>query len=892
MRMRMLIGSIGLLAACYAEPLALFVSPQGNDANPGTADRPLATPAGARDALRARRARHGGKLPDAGAVITFAAGTYSLAAPLELDARDAGTETAPVVWRAAERTKAIWTGALPLADWRAVDDPAALALLPEAAKGHVIQADLPSGVELPGFRGGGCGTPENLQEIPISVFQGETRLELARWPNDAFVRTGENIGVTEKRHDASFCRSGVFKFASDRLATWAREPELWCYGLWCYEWADAKAQVRTIDPAAGTIAVDPSPIGFGIKVGAQFHVLNALSELDRPGEWVVDRARRRLYVWPHAGAARPRLALAAGLVRAQKLVNVHFDGLLFECSRLDAVKLNNTRACSVRSSVVRHTSSWGVIVAGGASNRVEGCDLYDLGEGGVQLLGGDFRRLTPAGNVADNNHIHHYGAVVPNYRPGVSLLGVGNRCTHNLIHHTRHQAVSFGGNDHLIAFNVIHDTCMFNDDAGAIYCCQRDWSKRGTVIEHNLIHFTGKPKHATHSDAVYLDDYSSGIIVRGNLINRASLGVHIGGGQDNVVERNVIMNCGASILLGSRGIDSFARGISLRGRESGMFQGLERNRALFESPLWKGRYPNMMRVFDFPDARHAHDAHFNVLTNNLLVTSGPVQQGNWKFIADTCVVADNPAKAEDPGFADYANFDWNLKPGALRDSIGDLRLGEMGLYASPLRVSPAVKFGADVTPPPPLRVQYAAASVRIDLPLHGELPAGVAELATGCVNCTVPGWGRGKRVMASFGTAEDEWKGYSFTFVPTLDGTLQFDTMGARGEKTLYDDFRVTGAELVNGGFEVEGSRPFSAQGWRGGGFNPKDYRIPFCNTNRPYGVITAVEAKCEAAEGRRMFCGSDVINLTQRLKVKKGVPVTVSFKARALPTESKKVSK
>ena len=38
------------------------------------------------------------------------------------------------------------------------------------------------------------------------------------------------------------------------------------------------------------------------------------------------------------------------------------------------------------------------------------------------------------------------------------------------------------------------------------------------------------------------------------------------------------------------------------------------------------------------------------------------------------------------------------------------------------------------------------------------------------------------------------------------------------------------------------------------------------------------------AAEGEKMACGSDMINFQRALRVKKGVPVRISFKARALP--------
>ena len=702
--------------------LEIFVAPCGNDSNPGTREKPMATPEGARDALRKAKYANGGRVPPGGAVVEFADGTYLVERPLVLEKQDSGVEGAPVVWRAAHRGKAVFSGAFVPSGWNIVEAPDVIALLPERVRGKVMTVELPAGMETPGFCGGGQGVAKTLQEIPLSLFQGETRLEPARWPESGFAHTGINIGEVKRDHDYSCCTSGVFKFSSPRLVRWEKEPELWAYGLWRYEWADAKTRIVSVDTEAQTLAVDMSPVSV-IKEDAQFYVFNALSEISRPGEWVIDRANRRLYLLP-VGKEPVLVACASGLVTVHGASDVTFDGFVFEHSRTAAISVTNACRVTVLSSTIRHTSSWGVI-AHGRDCRVEGCDMYDLGEGGVLLAGGDFMTLTPGGNVADNNHIHHYGCIIPNYRPGVRIEGVGNRCTHNLVHHSMHQGISF-----------------------------RDWTKRGTVIERNIIHSNGSQPHVNkQTHAIYLDDYSSGIVIRGNIINRAFHGVSIGGGQDCEVYGNVLMNCRISINLGSRGVDSFARNIAGMGRNSALFVKLEKLRALYDAQSWKSRYPNMMRVFDFPDAQHAHDAHFNSISNNVLVTSGGVAKSNWQFISSTCVITNNLETDEDPGFEDYSHFRWNLKPGPVRDFAGPLCIEEMGLYESPRRASPAIKFAADVTRPFPLHREYDKATVRIDLPLLGDLPEEVAEVASGCQRCAVPQWGLGKRIVARFGEA-------------------------------------------------------------------------------------------------------------------------------------------
>ena len=68
----------GLTCSSPAATL-LFVSAQGDDGNPGTAEKPFATLARARDELRQRK-------PANGALIEVAGGDYLLAEPFELTA--------------------------------------------------------------------------------------------------------------------------------------------------------------------------------------------------------------------------------------------------------------------------------------------------------------------------------------------------------------------------------------------------------------------------------------------------------------------------------------------------------------------------------------------------------------------------------------------------------------------------------------------------------------------------------------------------------------------------------------------------------------------------------------------------------------------------------------
>ena|SRR5947209_4661796 len=76
--------------------LDLYVTTTGSDANPGTIDKPFATPEPARDAIRVLRATVAG-LPAGGVTVWFRQGTYIRNTPFQLASQDSGTPDKPIL---------------------------------------------------------------------------------------------------------------------------------------------------------------------------------------------------------------------------------------------------------------------------------------------------------------------------------------------------------------------------------------------------------------------------------------------------------------------------------------------------------------------------------------------------------------------------------------------------------------------------------------------------------------------------------------------------------------------------------------------------------------------------------------------------------------------------
>ena len=786
-------------------------------------------------------------------------GVYRLDAPMELGAENSGTPEKPLVVRAKNRGKVVISGAVRISDWRKTD----------LCGGNVWVGTIPGTGEIPGWSSAGCLHKIDLAklETPISVFARGERLTCARWP-----REGEWTHVNEVMPpDGKPGR--ILRVGEDAdVAAWAAEKDLWTHGLWKFEWADAKCRVLGVDVANKTIRVDDTMVKFGFEAGCDFYVFNAVSAIGGPGEWALDRKSRRLYVWPKGDIRDVEITSLDHIVTANGLSNARFEGIVFEGTRCATFLMDGVTNVVVDACCFRHTSKEGIRATNAQRLRVSGSDFYDLGEGGIWIEGGDTATLERGDNVVDNCHIHHYGKVVANYKPGVCMKGSGNAITHNLIHHTDHQAIMFNCTDLYIGWNVIHDTLQHNDDAGAIYCCGQDgrgWTDmRGTLVEHNFIHNTGKLPHSRTCMAIYFDDSSSGIRARYNFVNRANIGIYGGGGNLHLIESNLLVSCARPLMQGRRD--------NALGKKSPLWLQLVERR---KNPVWAGRFPETGRILALEDGRFAHCPLFNRFVGNVEIGCGDDQpdvdvekRGN--------VWADNLKLKDETGCRDFFGRDWTLESGSRAFSAlgGDLGFARAGLYDGDGRFSRAVKFGEPVgvvqRPHPDYTFNVGMVGVQIR-PVSTKKAAVKECFADELINCEpIPGFENILRLRAP-GKARREWTEYSFSFVPKYDLAANVHLLGKwNADFTAYDDFRIEGATVED---DLE-----TGEGWHD--FIEKN-DPPRNNVPGPGGLVDESTRSFKAAKGRRFVLAHGEHHYVHRIEMKKGVRVTVTLKARSAET-------
>ncbi len=547
-----------------------WVAPNGNDANPGTRAKPIASLERARDALRARKASQ--VMVQERFTIWLRGGDYLRTNALELTTADSGTAESPVVWRAWRDEAVRLLGGRTLSGFAPVSDAAVLARLEEKARGHVVQLNLSAlGIsELGEMKSRGFGRPTATAHCEL--FFDHRPMTLARWPNEGeFAKIAGYPAVSDRKdeHGGKLGElPGGFRYSGDRPRRWPEVSDLWVHGYWAYDWANSYEKVASLDVEQHLIKT-VAPYGlYGFRQDQRFYFLNVLEELDQPGEWFLDRQAGVLYFWPPDKSSAEILLslLAQPLLKLIGVSNVTFRGFALEATRGNGVEIYGGASNRIAGCLIRNVGNSGVVIEGGAGHAVSGCDILDTGDGGVSLTGGDRKTLTPGGHVVENCRFQCQGRWSKCYVPAVALSGVGQRAAHNLISDHPHCAILFWGNDHVIEFNEIHHIALETGDVGAIYT-GRDYTFRGNKIRHNFIHHTGGV--GMGSMGVYMDDCVSGTEVFGNVFFKVHWAMFIGGGRDHRVGNNLFVDCDPAVRADGRGLD--------------------------KSPVWRSMVNNYMR---------------------------------------------------------------------------------------------------------------------------------------------------------------------------------------------------------------------------------------------------------------------------------------------------------
>ncbi|TLS51289.1 right-handed parallel beta-helix repeat-containing protein [Paenibacillus antri] len=651
---------------------AYYVAPFGDDRwsgtlpepNEGRTDGPFATVARAQAAMRNERRDR----------VLLRGGTYRLEEPLRFGPEDGG---APATYASFPGETAVLDGGRRLTGWRETT--------------------------LDGLRVWVCDVPEaksgawRFRQLWVN---GERRLR-PRLPKRGLYRMAGVPGMTFD--DELFQGSDSFEYAPGHIeGGWRNLQDVEV--VVPHFWTDEHMPIASVDEANRIVRSSRRSI-FVLKDdfvarNADYYVENVFEALSEPGEWYLDGPAGKAYYVPHpqetvdacdvvAPVAHQLLLLsgdpdAGDLVEGltfEALAFRHTEGTLprgggerfgrpgvdFAASPQAALHLpgvvafEGAKDCALVRCRIEHVGWYAVDIAGGCSGiSVVGCDLRDLGAGGVKAGGADaagpVQRRTRGITLTDN--VLSGGGRMFLSAAGIALAHASdNDVSHNLIEDFYYTGISSGwvwgygenvSKNNRIESNVIRRLGQgLLSDMGGVYLLG---VQPGTVVRGNVIFDIEKKNYGGWG--IYLDEGCAHVLVENNIcFNTSSQGFHQHYGRENIVRNNIFAFCGDGLAAMTRGEAhnsfSFWRNL-LVSRGEPMYairKGRPKSFLADANLFWNTEGPPVVGAdFRYAEARFFMD--------------GELDLAEWRAATGN----DLHSVVADPGFVDAERFDFRLRP--------------------------------------------------------------------------------------------------------------------------------------------------------------------------------------------------------------------------------------
>jgi hypothetical protein len=403
-------------------------------------------------------------------------------------------------------------------------------------------------------------------------------------------------------HTLTGTGNAPFGYAGDRPARWIQAPDAWVDGFWNTEYAENHYPIAAINTSTKKISLPlvwdsnrQQNLHPEIKPMHPWYAYNLLEEITQAGEWYLDRFNGILYVWPPNGfssSSEVTISMLEGaLIDLQGASHIAFSDLTLEASRYQLIRAQNSHHLTFHQLTLRNSGGSAAEIIHCNTTALSRSRILDCGHSAIWISGGNRDLLTSSGNVIEDCEIARYGRFQFSGVHAIMVEGCGVTIQHNHIHSAPDRAIGYSGNDHLIAYNDIHDVSRFCADAAAIYTGR--WDTRGTLIRHNFIHHLSSLILGSHTHGVYVDDGGAASKSEGNVFYAISgYALKFNGGRENEAVNNIMVRCGSSLAVTTRAnqMPEENNGINIR-----LMLGWLNERP-YRTGIWASRYPKCAQI--------------------------------------------------------------------------------------------------------------------------------------------------------------------------------------------------------------------------------------------------------------------------------------------------------
>lgn len=556
------------LLPIIASAKTVFVSPKGNDKNPGTIQKPVATFAKAQELAQASPKNERTE-------VVFQKGVYYLPQTVVLTTADNN-----ITYRAENEGNAILSGGKLLKlKWK----PFKNGIFVAAVKGN-----------------------PTIDQLYIN---GE-RQRMARYPNAV---AGKNVFDTWELSHNTKPDSVTDPLHSKRIASWNNPAGAYIHAMHNMLWGDMHWIVKgkkadgKLDMEGGWQNNRPSSMHHLYRM-----VENVFEELDAPGEWFFNATEQKLYYFPtndiDLKRAKVEIVRLKTLIdfrgtKAQPVQNVLLQGFVFRhaartfmenkeqllrsdwtVSRTAAVSFNGATDCKIADCEFDQVGG-NTILVNNYNQRItiKGCYIHDSGASGLVFVGDpaavrsplfrygkqDYINLDrtpgqkndnyPADCVVDNCLITRTGRDEKQTAPVHISMAYGVKVSHCSIYDVPRAGINinegtFGG--HVVEYCDVFNTVLETGDHGSFNSWGRDryWTPSIKETSNEVTKDTTMPFwdmlapnilrntrwRCDHGWDIDLDDGSTNYLIYNNLMLNG--GLKLREGYRRIATNNVIVN--------------------------------------------------------------------------------------------------------------------------------------------------------------------------------------------------------------------------------------------------------------------------------------------------------------------------------------------------------------
>ena len=442
-----ILGLVLVLAGCGGtreERKTLYVSPAGDDGNPGTLEQPYLTLERARDEIRTMKRT--APLPDGGVTVFLRGGRYFREETFVLRPEDSGENSAPIVYAAYPGEKPVVMGARIVTNWSPLDKN--VRGMRTDLQGQIYVASVKKGWKFHFLYVNGA--PQRLSRLYNTD-------EWYKWPKPVHIgpvgEGGQKLGF----------RAG--ELADLEGMDGQIEINLLPVNFW-----NTLSVLRSIDTAGSAAfrhSKNPTTFLVDTFLEGNYNLLNSIRFIDEPGEWAIDSTEGKVYLLPGAGTIRPDDEIIAPVL--YRLMHIQGDE---EGSGL--VRYIRIRGIAFRYTDRMPEDAWpeawikrqaelpDAMISVEDAEDVAITDCTFLWSGSYAI---DLEKYSQKITVVHNEmgYMGCGGVLLQGYGPGLKDVNRNNTIARNVIHHTGtggylHSAAvtvyQAGSND--ISFNIIN----------------------------------------------------------------------------------------------------------------------------------------------------------------------------------------------------------------------------------------------------------------------------------------------------------------------------------------------------------------------------------------------------------------------------------------------------